>query len=104
MTAYPDLMTEAGGPDFASLVAQMWVQFKPIAEERFGVLEHWATTGEGRLEAEDAAHKLAGSLGSYGRPAGSHAARRLEQLAAQALPHYDDAVRDALQLLEEAMR
>lgn len=72
--------------DFAAVLAQMWSAFAPLARSRVEVLETYlAAVGEGepspvlRADAAAAAHKLAGALGSYGRP-GSPEAADLEAL------------------------
>lgn len=71
-----------------ALVDRMWQRYAGVAAQRVALLEDFAaaladgTTSEvQRSEALTAAHKLAGSLGTYGRP-GSERARELEQLLA----------------------
>lgn len=71
-------------PATAALVAELWERFRGVAEARVAVLERLLAAGEDaspdlRAEAVGAAHKLAGALGTYGRP-GSDAARALEHL------------------------
>ena len=69
-----------------ALVAQIWEQSKDKIVARIGTLEQ-ATTAllDGRLEtdlrreAEREAHKLAGSLTTFGFPEGSRLARDMEQ-------------------------
>lgn len=72
--------------DLDAVLAQMWVGFAPLARSRVDVLEAWLAaydTGDDdpdlRAAAAVAAHKLAGALGSYGRP-GSDDASALEVL------------------------
>src|SRR5438270_12535796 len=70
-----------------ALLAKLWVKIQPIVEERFVVLDRAAAaSGQGslsddlRIEARNAAHKLAGSLGMYGFDEGTRVARELEQM------------------------
>ena len=72
--------------DLDAVLAQMWAGFAPLARSRVEVLEQWLSgcdTGHDdadlRAAAASAAHKLAGALGSYGRP-GSDDASALEVL------------------------
>lgn len=66
-------------------IGELWAMFAPTARARVDMLEDFLTSlhdgsaGPERAEAASAAHKLAGSLGSYLRP-GSDAAAELEQL------------------------
>lgn len=82
-----------------AVLAQMWAGFAPLARSRVEAVERWLRACDAgqddddlRAEAAGAAHKLAGALGSYGRP-GSDDASALEVLlrgpvtAAQARPH-----------------
>lgn len=71
-----------------AIIERMWRRYAGVAEQRVTVLEDVAealATGtaneQQRREAAAAAHKLSGSLGTYGRP-GSDEARTLEQLIA----------------------
>lgn len=74
------------GPRVDPAIAALWVQVVPVARARVETLELYAAAcAEGRSDAEmrgaaaAAAHRLAGALGSYGRP-GSDEAGRLEAL------------------------
>ena len=74
----------APDPQTAALLAQMWERFRPLAQERLAALDRLVTalpapSDDVRADAAAAAHKLAGSLGTYGR-AGSDDARSLELL------------------------
>lgn len=67
------------------VIARMWDRFRPLAAERVAVLRSCADAASaGTLDADLAehgvlaAHSLAGSLGSYGRPEGSRLARLAE--------------------------
>ena len=65
-------------------LAQVWGRNLPGIRDRVTVLERAASSLErgdqpDRQDAADAAHKLAGSLGSYGLTRGSEIARELEQ-------------------------
>jgi HPt (histidine-containing phosphotransfer) domain-containing protein len=75
-------------PYTADLLAQMWERFRPLAHERLALLDEATAAAEaGTLTPElrergaSAAHKLAGSLGSFGRE-GSDEAKRAELLLA----------------------
>jgi len=60
-------------------VACLWERFQPLVAQRLGLLEAFLN-GDPRVpreEAQRAAHNLAGSLGSYGRPEGSELAQRI---------------------------
>ena len=78
-----------------ALIARLWATFQPLAVERVGIVAAYLTTGacpprdaatsapdrtgtSPWAQARQAAHDLAGSLGSYGRPEGSALAARLE--------------------------
>lgn len=76
-------------------VARTWEQFKEVMQERTKILEQAAQAleqdsleGELQHQAQAAAHKLVGSLGSFGFPKGSRLARELEDvLKAEVSPH-----------------
>lgn len=67
-------------------LAQIWSQFRDLAFERLAVLEIIAASAKGQLNnelqesARSSAHKLAGSLGSFGFPEGSRIAKQIEIL------------------------
>jgi hypothetical protein len=69
----------------ASIVEELWVRFQPLCAERVTALELYAesrcaghdTAGD-LAAAEEAAHKLSGSLGSYGRHGAGVIARDYE--------------------------
>ena len=94
--------------DLDAVLAQMWAGFVPLARARVDALEQWLGAYDAgdddadlRAAAAVAAHKLAGALGSYGRP-GSDDASALEVLlrgavrADQARPHVE-ALRRAVE-------
>ncbi len=69
----------------ARLIADLWLKSQPQVRQRVAVLEAAAAaaqiaplSNEQRAEAESIAHKLAGSLGMFGFPAGTEAARAYE--------------------------
>ncbi len=69
------------------LLAKLWQKFRPGAFERLALVDAAAAgllRGDlalaDRREAERAAHKLAGSVGTYGLLEGSQIARRIERL------------------------
>ena len=80
-----------------ALIERLWATFQPLAVERVATVAAYVTTGacpprdadtsapdrtgtSPWAQARQAAHDLAGSLGSYGRPEGSALAARLEAL------------------------
>lgn len=68
-------------------IATLWERFRGTTSARVRTLEAWYA---GELDHQTAladAHKLAGSLGSFGRPDGSEAAAQLEQMLAAHLNH-----------------
>jgi HPt (histidine-containing phosphotransfer) domain-containing protein len=60
------------------IIASLWARFRDRAFEQVVTLERWASGGGEPEAAQAAAHRLAGSLGSYGRPDGSLAAAEIE--------------------------
>jgi HPt (histidine-containing phosphotransfer) domain-containing protein len=82
-------MDHPGKADLAAALKRLWVQFLPQIEERIAVLESAsAAISAGRLSAQEqqaaqaAAHKLAGSLGTFGLAEGTRLAREAELLYA----------------------
>ena len=78
-------MEHIAQPALAAAIDQMWVKFLPQMEERVAVLESASSalanetlTTHQRAEANAAAHKLAGVLGSFGLTKGSILAREAE--------------------------
>ncbi len=93
--------------DLDTLLATMWAGFVPLARTRVDALEGWLQaydTGRDdadlRAAAASAAHKLAGALGSYGRP-GSDDASALEVLLRG--PVTPDEVRPHVRALRAAV-
>jgi len=71
----------------------MWVRFLPEIENRLALVEDAASAlvgpglpAELRDAAHQAAHKLAGILGTFGLPRGTELARLAEQLLAVDVP------------------
>lgn len=80
-------------PVLADALARLWTKFLPEIERRLAVLEDAAQAlREGSLSAElraaahADAHKLAGSLGTFGLQRGTELARRAELLLAEEIP------------------
>jgi HPt (histidine-containing phosphotransfer) domain-containing protein len=76
-------------PAVSAMLEQLWVKFRPQIEERLSVLQEAAAAlAEGNLspalraQAHSAAHKLAGSLGTFGLDQGTALAREAENLLA----------------------
>jgi HPt (histidine-containing phosphotransfer) domain-containing protein len=69
----------------AAMLANVWLKNRPLMLERLSTLDEAATAAEAaQLEPEllkttiGIAHKLAGSLGTFGFPRGTELARELE--------------------------
>jgi len=76
-------------PDLTTILNQLWARFLPDIYERVAILETAAQactagqmTREQREAAHAAAHKLAGSLGTFDLGRGSELAREFEGLCA----------------------
>jgi HPt (histidine-containing phosphotransfer) domain-containing protein len=72
---------------FGGRVAEIWAKFRPSTLDRVAVLEQIVLVlragdldPESRRNAEREAHKLAGSLGTFGFPEGSRIARTIEEI------------------------
>jgi HPt (histidine-containing phosphotransfer) domain-containing protein len=72
-------------PDLTATLNQLWIRFLPDIHQRVAILDTaaqaYATgeiTPEQREAAHAAAHKLAGSLGTFGLAQGSELAREFE--------------------------
>lgn len=72
-------------PDLTAILNQLWTRFLPEIHERVAILESSAqayasgtATPEQHQGAHAAAHKLAGSLGTFGLTQGSDLAREFE--------------------------
>jgi len=78
----------------AEALERLWIKFLPEIEQRVAVLEAAAQAlaagsllaGQ-REAAHAAAHKLAGSLGTFGLQRGTDLARQVEVLLAEEIPH-----------------
>jgi diguanylate cyclase (GGDEF)-like protein len=73
--------------EIATVIAEVWKKFQDTIMGRVAVVELAAHAllkgtldGELRQKAERDAHKLAGSLGTFGFPQGSHLAREIEEI------------------------
>ncbi|TFD71527.1 hypothetical protein [Cryobacterium gelidum] len=78
-------------------LAEMWERYGYLADQRVAALERYVEAGGGDRsgdvladEAESAAHKLVGALGSYRRP-GSEQAAVVERLVQSRAPLDDVA-------------
>jgi len=86
----------AASPDASELndaLREIWIRHRPVALERIGALEHAAELWRDgcfddarREEARSDAHRLAGSLGTFGLIAATERARRAERLLDGAAP------------------
>ena len=73
-------------------IARAWLTFKDVTLQRLAILENLTTalaedkvSQELQTEAKSSAHKLAGSLGSFGFPEGSKIAKQIENLLENSL-------------------
>jgi HPt (histidine-containing phosphotransfer) domain-containing protein len=85
--AGPDKST---GPDLSAALDKVWVRFLPEIRVRIGILDAavaayaaGAMTSEEREAAHSAAHKLAGTLGTFNLAHGTKLAREFELLFAE---------------------
>lgn len=86
-------------PSVSAMLDQLWLKFRSQIEERVDVLEQAAAAlAQGNLspdlcaEAHSAAHKLVGSLGTFGLTAGTELARQAESIFKDS-PGADSATR-----------
>lgn len=93
------------------VIRAVWEQVSPVVAEQVASLERAAqAVAEDRLtpelqhEAAMAAHKLTGSLGSFGLRMGSRLARRIEQALAPGKPLGEVQGRRLMRLAEELRR
>lgn len=94
--------------DIAAALDRLWERFLPEIRTRVAILEAAAQALENgelvtaqREEASSAAHKLAGTLGTFGLARGTAVARELEQqFASGAGPSAESAARSATELRE----
>jgi HPt (histidine-containing phosphotransfer) domain-containing protein len=98
-------MTKPIETEMAGLIHALWERNQPQMEDRLQLLESAAAANrlgdlgeELRNEAREIAHKLAGSLGMFGFPAGSEIARRLELLFESGNPDPDLLAKLTVQL------
>lgn len=92
------------------LLATLWMRSQHAITERLQVLHHSHRTlcttpsdANARRAGADAAHKLAGILGTFGLPAGTELARRIEVTleSSAALRTFDvDMLQQSIQQLE----
>jgi HPt (histidine-containing phosphotransfer) domain-containing protein len=80
-------MTKPIDTEMARLIRALWERNQVQVQNRLQLLDSAAAANqhgemgeELRREAREIAHKLAGSLGTFGFPMGSEIARRLEML------------------------
>ncbi|HVJ08228.1 MAG TPA: Hpt domain-containing protein [Acidisarcina sp.] len=86
-----DTATALSGDRLQQLLLQLWMTSKSTVAERLeaicraqALLEKNMLDEQARLEALDAAHKLAGILGTFGLPMGTELARQIEMAMEQA--------------------
>ena len=90
----------------ADALNRMWVRFLPEIENRLAVVEDAARvlassglSADQRDSAHQAAHKLAGILGTFGLPRGTELARQAEHLLADGQSISDHPVVSASELV-----
>ena len=101
-------MEQAGQSSMTEALAQLWVKFLPEMEERVAILEAASSAlGEGKLstrqreEANSAAHKLAGVLGTFGLTKGTILAREAEIMYSGEPETDPDSAADLARIAEE---
>ncbi len=84
---YADPKNTAGG-ELSAAIDRLWVRFQPEIRSRVELLKTAAAacaanalSANDRADAVDAAHKLAGSLGTFNLTRGTELAREFEVLA-----------------------
>ena len=99
-------------PGMAEVLARVWTKFLPEIAQRVAVLEAAAQalsvgllSTEQRDAAHAAAHKLAGTLGTFGLHQGTDLARQAETLLAEEIPrseaiHLEGYARELRALLD----
>jgi len=82
------------GAALSAAMERLWVRFLPEINERAAILEQaaaavskQASTAESRQAAHEAAHKLAGVLGTFNLARGTDLARELELTFSRETPH-----------------
>ena len=77
-------------PELSAALEQLWQKFLPQLEERISVLERAVEaltagrlSGTMQADAHAAAHKLSGSLGTFGLASGTALAREAELLCSE---------------------
>lgn len=97
-------------PELAEALALLWVRFLPDIRNRANLLSAATSdcattvrTAEQREAARAAAHKLAGTLGTFGLAHGSELARELE-LAFSSLTEPDPALAEHLASVANELR
>lgn len=102
-------------PDLTTALAGLWTRFLPEIRDRVSILESavrslgsGSLTGEEREAAHSAAHKLAGTLGTFGLEQGTVLARELELAfsaeSASASPERLGAAAAALRTMVESRK
>ncbi len=87
-----DKRSELPNPALPAALQRLWEKYLPEISRRISVLdqavshlEASALTSQLRMEAHEAAHKLAGTLGTFGHPQGSQDALALEEAFASSI-------------------
>jgi HPt (histidine-containing phosphotransfer) domain-containing protein len=90
MSMSPDAEAVEAAEKTKRLIAGIWTRNRPVVEQRLALLERTAVTRplpeELRIEALGEAHKLAGSLGMFGFPEATVAAREVEAVLGDPSP------------------
>jgi HPt (histidine-containing phosphotransfer) domain-containing protein len=80
----------------AEALSRLWLRFLPEIEQRAALVEAAAAalaagtlTSAIREDAHAAAHKLAGTLGTFGMPEGTDAARKAETMLVEEVSEAD---------------
>ncbi len=99
-------------PALPAALERLWEKYLPEISRRITVLdqavsaiETGALTSPLRMEAHEAAHKLAGTLGTFGHPQGSQDARALEEEFASSTEMHNTAeLRSRVIALQQIVR
>jgi DNA-binding response OmpR family regulator len=92
-------------------IAQAWLQFRDVAYERLAILENLTRALNESRESKElqqlaraTAHKLGGSLGSFGFTEGSKIAKKIEKLLETTLIYESDRIQKLRELVENLRR
>lgn len=101
-----EISAEQIGQQTWDAIAEVWQRFQPRVNEQVNILEqaidallNQTLTSEIKQKAEQEAHSLAGSLGTFGFEHGTHLARIIEQRLQSIEQHDTDGIQQLHQLV-----